>query len=44
MKKGEEKTHRSVFALKKGANKGKIELKVPNAGAVKAIKVKFHDK
>ena len=38
--KSEKKPH--VFALKKGADKKKIELKVPNAGAVKAIKVKFH--
>jgi hypothetical protein len=44
MKNDAEKSHKSVFALKKGTSKGKIELKVPNAGAVKAIKVKFHGK
>jgi hypothetical protein len=42
MKDGKKSEPHSVFALKKGADKKKIELKVPNAGAVKAIKVKFH--
>jgi len=42
VKNGKDKSHASVFALKKGASKNKIELKVPNAGSVKAIKVKFN--